>query len=80
MDVVVIVRQALGNMKLGAVVAEWQSARGRIVRRFEQLPEVEGASVVEPVAGGRTSASSPNAGASAAVSDRAVDPAVAGNG
>jgi ribonuclease P protein component len=36
-DVVVIVRQGLGNKKLSDVVAEWQAARGRIVRRFSQI-------------------------------------------
>jgi ribonuclease P protein component len=54
-DVVVIVRQALGNTKLGAVVAEWQAARGRIIRRFEQLPEAEDLSVVESAREGRAS-------------------------
>jgi ribonuclease P protein component len=47
-DVVVIVRQAVGNMKLGDVVAQWQSARARITRRAEQLPEREQADVVGP--------------------------------
>jgi ribonuclease P protein component len=36
-DVVVIVRQSLGNRKLADVVAEWRAARDRIVRRFAQL-------------------------------------------
>jgi ribonuclease P protein component len=38
-DVVVIVRQALGNRKLADVVAEWQAAQSRIVRRFTQLAQ-----------------------------------------
>jgi len=58
-DVVVIVRQALGNMSLGDVVAQWQSARGRIVRRFEQLPEADRLSVVEPAEVFRATAASP---------------------
>lgn len=56
-DVVVIVRQALGNRKLGDVVAEWQSARARIVRRFEQLPER--VDVVEPGRGRRAERAEP---------------------
>ena len=56
-DVVVIVRQALGNRKLGDVVAEWQSARARIVRRVEQLPERAG--VVEPGRGRRAERAEP---------------------
>lgn len=36
-DVVVIVRQGLGNKKLADVVAEWQAAHGRIMRRFSQV-------------------------------------------
>ena len=35
--VVVIVRQGMGNRTLGDVVAEWQAARSRIVRRFAQM-------------------------------------------
>jgi ribonuclease P protein component len=38
-DVVVIVRQALGNRKLADVVAEWQAAQSRILRRFSQLAQ-----------------------------------------
>jgi ribonuclease P protein component len=41
-DVVVIVRQALGNRKLADVVAEWQAAQGRIIRRFTQLAQLDG--------------------------------------
>jgi ribonuclease P protein component len=37
-DVVVIVRQGIGNRKLVDVVAEWQAARGRILKRFAELP------------------------------------------
>lgn len=80
MDVVVIVREALGSMKLGAVVAEWQSARGRLVRRFEQLPETEGSSRVEPRRRGRSSVVSPETGASAATPETATDPAIGGSG
>jgi ribonuclease P protein component len=40
-DVVVIVRQALGNRKLADVVAEWQAAQSRILRRFAELARVE---------------------------------------
>jgi ribonuclease P protein component len=43
-DVVVIVRQGLGNRKLGEVIAEWQAARGRILRRFAELPATNDAS------------------------------------
>ena len=35
--VVVIVRQGMGNRTLRDVVAEWQAARSRIVRRFAQM-------------------------------------------
>lgn len=80
MDVVVIVRQALGNTKLGAVVAEWQAARGRIVRRFEQMPEAERLSLVEPARGGRPRASTPKAEAPAASPEMAAEPAVRGPG
>lgn len=38
-DVVVIVRQGLGNRTLGDVVGEWQAARGRILRRCAELAE-----------------------------------------
>jgi ribonuclease P protein component len=38
-DVVVIVRQGLGNSTLGDVVSEWQAARGRILRRSAELTE-----------------------------------------
>jgi ribonuclease P protein component len=38
-DVVVIVRQGLDSRTLGDVVAEWQAARGRILRRFAELAE-----------------------------------------
>jgi ribonuclease P protein component len=38
-DVVVIVRQGLGNSTLGDVVSEWQAARGRILRRCAELNE-----------------------------------------
>jgi ribonuclease P protein component len=38
-NVVVIVRQGLDDKKLSDVVAEWQAARSRIVRRFSQLLE-----------------------------------------
>lgn len=38
-DVVVIVRQGLGNSTLGDVVSEWQAARGRILRRSAELIE-----------------------------------------
>jgi ribonuclease P protein component len=37
--VVVIVRQGLGNRHLSDVVAEWEAARGRILRRFAELAE-----------------------------------------
>jgi ribonuclease P protein component len=40
-NVVVIVRQGLGNRSLNDVVAEWQAARGRILRRFGELKEAE---------------------------------------
>jgi ribonuclease P protein component len=79
MDVVVIVRQALGNTKLGAVVAEWQSARGRLVRRFEQMPEAEPSSL-EPARGGRASARSPKAEASAVAPEVAADPGAGASG
>lgn len=45
-DVVVIVRQALGERKLADVIVEWQAARARLVRRFAQLAE-QGASTAE---------------------------------
>ena len=35
--VVVIVRQGMGNRTLWDVIAEWQAARSRIVRRFAQM-------------------------------------------
>lgn len=38
-DVVVIVRQALGNRTLDDVLGEWQAARGRILRRCAELTE-----------------------------------------
>jgi ribonuclease P protein component len=38
-DVVVIVRQSLGNSTLGDVVSEWQAARARILRRSAELLE-----------------------------------------
>jgi ribonuclease P protein component len=38
-DVVVIVRQGLGDSTLGDVVSEWQAARGRILRRSAELTE-----------------------------------------
>ena len=38
-DVVVIVRQGLGNSTLSDVVSEWQAARGRILRRSAELAE-----------------------------------------
>jgi ribonuclease P protein component len=37
LDLVVIVRGGLGNRKLDDVVAEWQQAKGRIIRRFAEL-------------------------------------------
>jgi ribonuclease P protein component len=37
MDVVVIVRQAVGAKKLVDVVTEWQATEGRIARRWAQL-------------------------------------------
>jgi ribonuclease P protein component len=80
MDVVVIVRQALGNTNLGAVVAEWQAARGRIVRRFEQLPEAEPLSLAELARGGRSSAVTPDAGAPAPAPKMTADAAAGGPG
>jgi ribonuclease P protein component len=38
-DVVVIVRQGLGNRTLDDVVSEWQAARGRILRRCAELTQ-----------------------------------------
>jgi ribonuclease P protein component len=38
-DVVVIVRQGLGDTTLSDVVSEWQAARGRILRRCAELTE-----------------------------------------
>jgi ribonuclease P protein component len=38
LDVVVIVRHALDRASLGEVVAEWQSCRARIERRFAGVP------------------------------------------
>jgi len=38
-DVVVIVREGLGNRTLDDVVSEWQAARGRILRRSAELQE-----------------------------------------
>jgi ribonuclease P protein component len=46
-DVVVIVRQGLGSRKLDDVVAEWQAARSRIVRRFAELSAASAPSVSE---------------------------------
>jgi ribonuclease P protein component len=37
LDLVVIVRQALGSRGLAEVVAEWQASRHRIARRFAEL-------------------------------------------
>jgi ribonuclease P protein component len=48
-DVVVIVRQGLYNKKLSDVVAEWQAAGSRIIRRFSQM--VEAGPAGEPVSG-----------------------------
>lgn len=36
-DVVIIVRQNLGQRKLEDVVSEWQAAQGRIARRWAEL-------------------------------------------
>jgi ribonuclease P protein component len=49
-NVVVIVRQGLGNKKLSDVVAEWQAARGRIVRRFSQMLEASASGEGQPLA------------------------------
>jgi len=38
LDLVVIVRQGIGARTLSDVVAEWQSCRARIERRFAALP------------------------------------------
>ncbi len=57
-DVVVIVRQELGNKKLADVIAEWQAAGVRILRRFAQLPEPE----VGPAETRRGNTASPRAG------------------
>jgi ribonuclease P protein component len=57
-DVVVIVRQGLGDSTLADVVSEWQAARGRILRRSAELTEsqapapVDGAEPGGPVRGG----------------------------
>ena len=52
-NVVVIVRQGLGNKKLSDVVAEWQATRARIVRRYSQLsdPDENEPRVTEPPVG-----------------------------
>jgi ribonuclease P protein component len=47
-DVVVIVREGLGNKKLGDVVSEWQAARGRILRRCAELIEAQAPSLASP--------------------------------
>jgi ribonuclease P protein component len=64
-DVVVIVRQGLGNKKLSDVVAEWQAARSRIVRRFSQLLEAsasgEGQALAEQPPARETRGESPPA-------------------
>lgn len=44
-DVVVIVRQGLGNSTLGDVVSEWQAARGRILRRCAELTETPASTI-----------------------------------
>jgi len=41
-DVVVIVRQGLGDRKMADVVAEWEAAQNRILRRFAQLAQESG--------------------------------------
>jgi len=38
LELVVIVRQALGSRGLADVMAEWQASRHRIARRFAELP------------------------------------------
>ena len=68
-DVVVIVRHALGNKKLADVVAEWQSARGRIVRRFEQLPEAAPRPNVADLGPGQAAASPLKTGAEPAAGE-----------
>lgn len=40
-DMVVIVRQGLGNRTLSDVVSEWQAARGRILRRYAELSDTQ---------------------------------------
>jgi ribonuclease P protein component len=49
-NVVVIVRQGLGDRTLGDVLTEWQATRGRIQRRFAELAEgsPSGSSVSRP--------------------------------
>jgi ribonuclease P protein component len=71
-DVVVIVRQSLGNRKLDDVVAEWQAARARIVRRFAELPAAnapttapaERTTVSRSTAGGSSDGDSADGGSS----------------
>jgi len=46
-DVVVIVRQGLGNSTLDDVVSEWQAARGRILRRCAELTEPQASNGLE---------------------------------
>lgn len=62
--VVVIVRQGLGNRHLSDVVAEWEAARGRILRRFAELPATNdlaapGARREKPAASSQPTAASP---------------------
>ena len=40
LDLVVIVRQGLGERSLADVVSEWRSCRARIERRFAELPSL----------------------------------------
>lgn len=62
-DVIVVVRQGLGDTSLGEVISEWQAARGRIARRFAELPAASGeASAAAPVAPGRGSSGSQSPG------------------
>ena len=56
LDLVVIVRHGLGARKLADVVAEWQSCRARIERRFAALPAA--ASVPAAVGPARSSGDS----------------------
>ena len=57
-DMVVIVRQGLGNRTLSDVVSEWQAARGRILRRYAELSDIQvsnGVGAERPVLQGASS-------------------------